>query len=117
MLEMRDKLREEGFSFKVKAQAQAEQYLKEAWRLVHSPLTPANVRASLIQWTAKVAGLDNPTPQAQQGALPLMAEQLKNLPDGELEMRVMSIVLRNSKQEIREAQQPQSTISQVYESV
>jgi hypothetical protein len=101
MLEMRDKLREEGFSFKVKAQAQAEQYLKEAWRLVHSPLTPANVRADLIKWTTKVAGLEprntDPAPGFNTPALAQLTNQLKNMPDGELEMKVMQVVLRNAK--------------------
>lgn len=107
MLEMRDKLKEEGFSFRVKAQAQAEQYLQQAWKMVHDPMVPANVRGNLIQWTAKVAGLDQPRgiQEDVSGNLSAMAEQLKSLPDGELEVRVMAIVLRNAKQEIREAKE------------
>ena len=100
MLEMRDKLKQEGFSFRLKAQAQAEMYLKEAWSMVHDPNVPANVRSSLIQWTTKVAGLE-PKQGEVQGSplsnLTVMAEQLKNLPDGELEMRVMAVILRQAK--------------------
>lgn len=103
MLELRDKLKEEGFSFRVKAQAQAEMYLKEAWKMVHDPMVPANVRGTLIQWTAKVAGLDQPRGAQEVGLsnLSVLAEQLKSLPDGELEVRVMAVVLRNAKQDIR----------------
>lgn len=107
MLEMRDKLKEEGFSFRVKAQAQAEQYLQQAWKMVHDPMVPANVRADLVKWTAKVAGLE-PKPGAAEFAgaqmLPQMAEQLKLLPDGELEMKVFQIVMRNAKADTRNPQ-------------
>jgi hypothetical protein len=107
MLEMRDKIKEEGFSFRIKAQAQAEQYLQQAWKMVHDPMVPANVRADLVKWTAKVAGLEQSSTQASgtySGNMAQMAEQLKALPDGELEMRVMSIVLRNAKADIRNPQ-------------
>lgn len=105
MLEMRDRLKEEGFSFRMKAQAQAEQYLKQAWDLVHSVDTPANVKADLIKWTTKVANLE-PKPSNQgdfTGAamLPQLAEQLKAMPEGELELKVMQIVLRNAKTEAK----------------
>ena len=103
MLEMRDKLKQEGFSFRVKAQAQAEMYLKEAWKMVHDASVPSNVRADLIKWTTKVAGLEPKQGAAEfAGAqlLPQLAEQLKNLPDGELELRVMQVVLRNAKEPV-----------------
>ena len=108
MLEMRDKLKEEGFSFRLKAQAQAEQYLQQAWKLVHDGNTPSNVRADLIKWTTKVAGLE-PRPSDPQFSssgsvtfLPQLAEQLKSMPDGELEMKVMQVVLRNAKKDMQE---------------
>lgn len=106
MLEMRDKLKEEGFSFRVKAQAQAEQYLQQAWKMVHDPMVPANVRADLVKWTAKVAGLEQSSSQAPgySANMAQMADQLKSMPDGELEMKVMSIVLRNAKADIRNPQ-------------
>lgn len=89
------RLREEGWTFKVKLQAQAEQYLHEAWRLVHSPDTPANTKADLIKWSVKASGLEaKPDVQDPAAAFPQMAEQMKNLPAGELEMRVYQILLR-----------------------
>jgi len=110
MLEMRDKLKQEGFSFRVKAQAQAEAYLTEAWKMVHDPFVPASVRGDLIKWTTKVAGLEPKQggPDVPgMGNLSAVAEQLKGLPDGELEVRVMQIVLRNAKQDVRNPVQPQ----------
>ena len=89
------KLREEGWTFKVKLQAQAEQYLHEAWRLVHDPATPANVKANLIQWSVKASGLEaKPDAQDQAATLPQLVDQMKTLPAGELEMRVYQILLR-----------------------
>ena len=89
------KLREEGGTFKVKLQAQAEQYLHEAWKLVHDPDTPANVKSDLIKWSVKASGLEaKPDAQDPANALPQLAEQLKSMPAGELEMRVYQILLR-----------------------
>jgi uncharacterized protein (UPF0147 family) len=100
MQDMKEKLREEGFSFRVKAQAQAEQYLQAAWTMVHDASTPANVRADLIKWTTKVAALE-PTPQSIAGemnkSLPQMAAALKDMPADELEMRVYQIIARKAK--------------------
>lgn len=99
MRDMRDRMREEGFSFRVKAGAQAEAYLTQAWNMVHDPETPASVRADLLKFTIKLAGFE-PKPQtaAQDAAnaIPQMAEQLKNLPQGELEMRVYSIIMKKA---------------------
>lgn len=89
------KLREEGWSFKVKLQAQAEQYLHQAWKLVHDPDTPANVKSDLIKWSVKASGLEaKPDAQDPASALPQLAEQLKAMPAGELELRVYQILLR-----------------------
>jgi hypothetical protein len=100
MQEMKEKLREEGFSFRVKAQAQAEQYLQAAWAMVHSADTPANVKADLIKWTTKVAALE-PSPQSiasdMSKSLPQMAAALKDMPADELEMRVYSIIMKKAK--------------------
>lgn len=112
--DVRDKLREEGFSFRVKLQAQAEVYLAEAFRLVHNPDTPANVKADLIKWSVKAAGLEQQTqaPSAQQ--IPqMMVDQLKEMPDGELEMKVMSVVLRQAKSQ---AYAPPTVEGETYES-
>ncbi len=100
MREVREKMKEEGFSFRVKAGAQSEAYLSQAWKMVHDPDIPASVRADLIKYTIKVAGLE-PKPQTaaqdMAQALPQLAEQMKNLPQGELEMRVYSIIMKQGQ--------------------
>lgn len=50
-------LQENGFTFKVKAQMQAEELLDTSWELIHADVSPA-VKADLIKWTAKVAGFE-----------------------------------------------------------
>jgi len=93
----KESLETEGWSFKKKAQAQAELYLNLMYRLASSDQTPAAVRADIMKSTVKWAGLDAPaTSNQNNNALPLaeMAAQLKDLPDGELEMRVMQIVMK-----------------------
>lgn len=91
--DMKEKLRDEGFSFKVKAQAQAEAYLHEAWRLVHDPDTPANVRSDLIKWTTKVAGLE-PKQDAQTNVA--VNVDMRQISDEELTARVMQIALKRA---------------------
>lgn len=63
----KDEIVEGGISFKLKAKIQAEDLLTHSYSLAVDPTTPATVRASLIQWTTKVAGLE-PTPQKDAGA-------------------------------------------------
>jgi hypothetical protein len=53
-----DMLAEEGMSFKVKARLQSEELLKTSWRMIHDPMAPHAVRADLIKFTVKAAGLD-----------------------------------------------------------
>ncbi len=96
---LKEEMQTEGWSFRKKAASQAELYLNLVYRLASSDQTPAAVRADLIKSTVKWAGLDTPPPSAMQSPetlLPQMAEQLKNMPDGELEMRVMNLVLRKA---------------------
>lgn len=99
----KESMQTEGWSFRKKCQAQAELYLNLIFRLASDDHTPAAVRADLMKSVTKWAGLD--TPPAQPGSqipgqlLPQMAEQLKNMPDGELEMRVMSLVMRKAPQQ------------------
>ena len=97
----KESLDTEGWSFKKKAQAQADLYLNLLYRLASSDQTPAAVRADIMKSTVKWAGLDSPaSTNTNNNAIPIaeMAEQLKNLPDGELEMRVMQIVMRRTDQ-------------------
>ena len=53
-------LRRDGMSFKLKARLQSEELLKKTWEMIHAPLAdiPAAVRADLIKFTVRVAGLD-----------------------------------------------------------
>lgn len=62
-------LKKEGVSFKVKARMQAEELLKTAWKLIHAPAdndvtVPAVVRADLIKFIIRAAGLDGSKDQA-----------------------------------------------------
>lgn len=59
-------LREEGMSFKIKAKLQAEEMLKESWRMVHdtSGAVPPSVKADLIKFTVRAAGLSEEKPAA-----------------------------------------------------
>ncbi len=94
---LKEEMQTEGWSFRKKAASQAELYLNLVYRMVSSDQTPAAVRSELIRHTVKWAGLDTPPPSAMQSPetlLPQMAEQLKSMPDGELEMRVLSVILR-----------------------
>ena len=54
----RNQLKEKGFTFRLKAQAQAEMLLDNSWDLIHTPDVSPAVKADLIKWTAKVAGYD-----------------------------------------------------------
>lgn len=55
-----DKLKQDGMSFKVKAALQSEELLKTSWRMIHdtSGRIPPSVRADLLKFTVRVAGLD-----------------------------------------------------------
>jgi hypothetical protein len=54
----KEQLAKEGASFRIKAKMQAEQLLETSWRLIHDKYTPASVKADLIKYTTKVAGLE-----------------------------------------------------------
>lgn len=85
----------EGYSFKRKAQAQAEEYLNVAWVMANDQHTPAPVRADIIKNTVKWAALDQPDPVQTQSPgflTPDTLRQLQNMPDSELEIQVMRIV-------------------------
>jgi hypothetical protein len=53
-------LAEEGASFRLKARTQSEELLKTSWSLIHLPLdqVSAAVKAQLIMFTVRCAGLD-----------------------------------------------------------
>jgi len=54
----RTQLRENGFTFKLKAKAQAELLLDTSWEVIHTPDVSPAVKADLIKWTAKMAGYE-----------------------------------------------------------
>lgn len=62
----KEKLKAEGMSFKMKAALQSEELLKTSWRMIHdtSGRIPASVRADLLKFTVRVAGLDASKEQA-----------------------------------------------------
>lgn len=64
--EYKAEVTDKGLSFKLKAKLQAEDMLTVSYMLVNNSETPAPVRADLIKWTAKMAGLE-PTPAQGTG--------------------------------------------------
>ena len=57
-------LKEEGMSFTVKARLQAEELLKTSWKMIQDSTTPPTVRADLIKFTIRAAGLDKSVEKA-----------------------------------------------------
>jgi hypothetical protein len=55
-----EELKKEGMSFRMKARLQAEELLKKSWTMIHEPFdrVPANVKADLIKFTVRAAGLE-----------------------------------------------------------
>jgi hypothetical protein len=53
-------VKKEGMSFKLKAQLQSDELLKTSWTMIHdkSGDIPASVRADLLKFTIRAAGLD-----------------------------------------------------------
>ena len=53
-------VKNEGMSFKLKAQLQSEELLKTSWQMIHAKdgSIPASVRADLLKATWRVAGLE-----------------------------------------------------------
>lgn len=66
-------LKREGMSFRMKARLQAEELLKTSWSLIHKPSdeVPPSVKADLIKFTIKAAGLDASADKATGNAPPL----------------------------------------------
>ena len=53
-----EEVQSSGISFKLKAKIQAEDLLTHSYLIATDPEVPYSVRADLIKWTAKVAGLE-----------------------------------------------------------
>lgn len=66
-------LSEEGMSFKAKARLQAEELLKTSWSLIHdrSGDVPPSVKADLLKFTIKAAGLEASPKDSMQAITPL----------------------------------------------
>lgn len=66
-------IQKEGMSFKMKARLQSEELLKTSWKMIHAPSdeVPPSVKADLLKFTIKAAGLvEDPKAQsAPQNAL------------------------------------------------
>lgn len=60
----RDLVRQEGMSFRIRAQLQSEALLETSWAMIHNPAVPPSVRADLLKFTVRVAGLDASKDQA-----------------------------------------------------
>lgn len=67
-----------GLSFKLKAQLQSEELLKTSWRMIHSPgaHVPPSVKADLLKFTIRAAGLDGSKDQAANAAGPSLQIQI-----------------------------------------
>lgn len=63
-------LKKEGMSFKLKARLQSEELLKTSWQLIHSPHedVPPSVKADLLKFTIRCAGLETDPKQANNNA-------------------------------------------------
>lgn len=64
-----EELQKDGMSFKVKAKLQSEALLKKSWDMIHdvSGLVPPNVKADLLKFTIRAAGLDGSKDQVAGG--------------------------------------------------
>jgi len=72
-----EKLKEEGMSFKAKAQLQAEQLLITSWKMIHGGAeVPPTVKADLIKFTIRAAGLDGSASGQQGGGFNQTAFQI-----------------------------------------
>jgi len=63
-------VKKDGMSFKLKAKLQSEELLKTSWRMIHSNNedVPASVRADLLKFTVRAAGLAEPAEKAGANA-------------------------------------------------
>jgi hypothetical protein len=63
-------VKKDGMSFKLKAKMQSEELLKTSWRMIHShnDEVPASVRADLLKFTVRAAGLAEPAEKAGSNA-------------------------------------------------
>ncbi len=65
---LRDDIKVNGVTFKMKARAQAEELLTTSWLMIHNPDVSPAVRADLIKSTVKWAGLEPKANEGEQAA-------------------------------------------------
>ncbi len=110
--QFKEEMKVEGWSFRQKAKAQAEQYLHTVWNLVGNERTPAAVKADLIKNTVRRAGLDTPSSSQGDSALGAitgeMLRSLQDMPDSELEVRVFQVLAKRTSA-------PQELVGQLYD--
>lgn len=95
----KEAMKQDGWTFRQKAKAQSEAYLDLLWNMAHSESVPAPVRADIVKNTVKWAALDNAAAQNAQPAnaiTPELVKSLAEMPDNELEVRVLSIISRKA---------------------
>jgi len=71
-----EELKKDGMSFKLKARLQSEELLKTAWKMIHDAVTPAAVRADMLKFVVRVAGLDASKEAATTGPGSVMGLQI-----------------------------------------
>lgn len=72
-------VKQEGMSFKLKAQLQSDELLKTSWTMIHdrSGEVPPSVKADLLKFTIRAAGLDgSKDPSANGGKGPSLSIQI-----------------------------------------
>jgi len=64
-----EELKKDGMSFRMKARLQSEELLKKSWSMIHEPFdrVPATVKADLIKFTVRAAGLEPDSKNATAG--------------------------------------------------
>ena len=68
---LRSAMRKDGGSFRVKSRSLAEKLLDKFAEVIYSEDTPATVRADLMKYAVKMAGLDQSAEQRAAGGQPL----------------------------------------------
>ena len=66
-----DELQKEGMGFKIKARLQSEALLEKSWNMINDAtgLVPPNVKADLLKFTIRAAGLDGSKDQAANAGM------------------------------------------------
>lgn len=65
-----EELKKDGMSFRMKARLQADELLKKSWQMIHASHddVPPSVKADLIKFTIRAAGLEADKNTGQQNA-------------------------------------------------